>query len=105
MITLDGVYKQLTIKQNFPTSGYSGCDNWTSWPNTYWGKVQLGTGREFFGAKRTNTELEALVEVTQYIRGLNEKMRITIDGVDYEIISAPGVRELGKMELKLKLVR
>ncbi len=101
----DGAYKQITIKRNYPTTGYNAADSWQTFFTGY-AYVQIGQGREYFAAKQRHADLSALAQMTQYVHRVDETMRAYIDGQAYEIIEPPiGVRELNILELKLKLVR
>lgn len=100
----DWIYKQITIKQIFKTAGYSGTSTEKTFFSGY-AQIQNGQGREYYAAKQTHSELSALAQLTQYVKGINETMVVYIDGQKHEIIAPPdGVRENNWMELKLKRV-
>lgn len=101
----DGVFKQITIKRNYPTTGYSGTNSEQIFFQGY-AKVQIGSGREYFAALQRHSDLQVLAELTQYVRGVDETMNVYIDGLKYGIINQPiGTPENNHLELKLKRVK
>jgi head-tail adaptor len=96
----------ITIEQNFPYSDPNKAgltDNWKNFCQV-WAELQIGNGREFFGAKRVNAELSGLVKTLQYIKGVNSTMRVVCSRGTFEIIAAIDQRENNYVELHLKQV-
>lgn len=96
----------ITIEQNFPysdpeTAGVK--DNWKTFCQV-WAELQIGSGREFFGAKQINAELSGLVKTLQYIKGVNSTMRVKCSRGTFEITAAIDLKENNKNELHLKRV-
>jgi head-tail adaptor len=96
----------ITIEQNFPYSDpeiVGVKDNWKTFCQV-WAELQIGSGREFFGAKKINTELSGLVKTLQYIKGVNSTMRVKCSRGTFEITAAIDLRESNSVELHLKKV-
>jgi head-tail adaptor len=96
----------ITIEANYPfsnpeTAGMTDC--WKTFCQV-WAELQIGQGREFFGAKRINAELSGLVKTLQYIKGINSTMRVKCSRGTFEITAAIDLREQNKNELHLKQV-
>jgi head-tail adaptor len=98
--------EQITIEQNFPysdpeTAGMK--DNWKTFCQVY-AELQIGSGREFFGAKRINAELSGLAKTIQYVKGINSTMRVKCSRGTFEIIAAIDLRENNTVEIHLRQV-
>lgn len=96
----------ITIEQNFSysdpeTAGMK--DNWKTFCQV-WAELQIGSGREFFGAKQINAELSGLVKTLQYIKGVNSTMRVKCSRGIFEITAAIDLRENNSVELHLRAV-
>lgn len=96
----------ITIEANYPfsdpeTAGMK--DNWKTFCQV-WAELQIGNGREFFGAKKINAELSGLVKTLQYIRGITPSMRVKCSRGTFEITAAIDLREQNKVELHLRQV-
>ncbi|HYH05378.1 MAG TPA: phage head closure protein [Bacillota bacterium] len=51
---------------------------------TLWADVQINQGREFWGAKKLNAELDGLIKI-RYNRGVTELMQVVYDNRPYQI--------------------
>jgi SPP1 family predicted phage head-tail adaptor len=96
----------IEIQANYPysdpeTAGMK--DNWKTFCQV-WAELQIGSGREFFGAKQINAELSGLVKTLQYIKGVNSTMRVKCSRGTFEITATIDLREQNKNELHLKQV-
>lgn len=96
----------IEIQANYPysdpeTAGVK--DNWKTFCQV-WAELQIGSGREFFGAKQINAELSGLVKTLQYIKGVNSTMRVKCSRGVFEITATIDLREQNKNELHLKRV-
>jgi SPP1 family predicted phage head-tail adaptor len=96
----------IEIQANYPysdpeTAGMK--DNWKTFCQV-WAELQIGSGREFFGAKQINAELSGLVKTLQYIKGVNSTMRVKCSRGVFEITATIDLREQNKNELHLKRV-
>jgi head-tail adaptor len=67
--------EQITIQKNYSSGGYGETENWKTFCQVY-AEIQIGNGRQFFGAKRINNELSGLVRTIQFIKGITPDMRI-----------------------------
>jgi SPP1 family predicted phage head-tail adaptor len=96
----------IEIQANYPYSDPETVgekDNWKTFCQV-WAELQIGSGREFFGAKRINAELSGLVKTLQYIKGVNSTMRVKCSRGIFEITATIDLREQNKNELHLKRV-
>jgi SPP1 family predicted phage head-tail adaptor len=96
----------IEIQANYPysdpeTAGVK--DNWKNFCQV-WAELQIGSGREFFGAKQINAELFGLVKTLQYIKGVNSTMRVKCSRGTFEITAAIDLREQNKNEIHLRAV-
>ncbi len=94
----------ITIQANYPYSDpiYGPCDNWKTFCQVY-AELQIGAGREFFGAKSVNPQLSGIVKTMQYIRGVSSSMRVICSRGIFNIIGPPiDKRELNSIEIHLK---
>lgn len=96
----------IEIQANYPysdpeTAGVT--DNWKTFCQV-WAELQIGSGREFFGAKQINAELSGLVKTLQYIKGINPTMRVKCSRGIFDITATIDLREQNKNELHLKRV-
>ena len=96
----------ITIEQNFTYSDSETVgvkDNWKTFCQV-WAELQIGSGREFFGAKQVNAELSGLVKTLQYVKGINSTMRVKCSRGTFEITAAIDLRESNSVELHLRQV-
>jgi SPP1 family predicted phage head-tail adaptor len=95
--------EQITIQKNYSSGGYGEEENWKTFIQV-WAELQIGSGREFFGAKRINAELSGLAWTVQYVRGITSDMRVICSRGTFEITSVIDLRERNKVELQLRQV-
>jgi SPP1 family predicted phage head-tail adaptor len=96
----------IEIQANYPYSDPETVgvkDNWKTFCQV-WAELQIGSGREFFGAKQINAELSGLVKTLQYIKGINPTMRVKCSRGIFDITATIDLREQNKNELHLKRV-
>jgi len=96
----------IEIQANYPYSDPETVgvkDNWKTFCQV-WAELQIGSGREFFGAKQVNAELSGLVKTLQYIKGVNSTMRVKCSRGTFEITAAIDLRENDSVELHLRQV-
>lgn len=74
-------YEEITDDCGAPTNEYA------VWKMVR-GKVQIGSGREFYGAKKINNSLEGIIQI-RMIPGITSDMRVMVDGQIYELIAPP----------------
>ena len=55
---------------------------------TVWANIQIGSGREFFGAQKVNSELSGIIKI-RYKEGLTSDMRVVYNGTTYDLVSPP----------------
>jgi head-tail adaptor len=81
----------ITIKKNYPYPNPDGpgyIDNWITFCQVY-AEIQIGSGREFFGAKAVNSQLSGLAKTVQYISGITSDMRVYHRSNIYDLIGKP----------------
>jgi head-tail adaptor len=95
----------ITIQKNYPisTSETDIPENWKTFCQVY-AELQIGSGREFFGAQKVNSELSGLVRTLQYIKGITSDMQVKCSRGTFEITAVIDLREQNKVELHLKKV-
>lgn len=76
-----GEYQEILDADGAPANEYA---DW----KTVWAITQIGSGREYFGARRNLTELDGLIKI-RYLAGITSDMRVVVDGQEYEINSPP----------------
>lgn len=91
--------------QKIGTGDYG--DDLYDWITVYnvWAELQLGNGREFYGAQKINSEVSGLAKIP-YQTGITKEMRVKYGDRTFEIIGPPvdiGERHI-ELELKLKEV-
>lgn len=69
-----------------------------------WSKPMIGTGREFFGAKRNNAELSGIFQLRRN-KALTEQMRVVFDSVTYEITAVIHLSDKQITELHVREVQ
>lgn len=74
-------YEEITDDCGAPTNEYA------VWKMVR-GKIQIGSGREFYGAKKINNSLEGIIQI-RMIPGITSDMRVMVDGQIYELIAPP----------------
>jgi len=74
-------YEEITDDYGAPTNEYA------VWKKVR-AKVQIGSGREFYGAKKINNALEGIIQI-RMIPGITSDMRVMVDGQIYELIAPP----------------
>jgi head-tail adaptor len=93
----------IIIQQNIPTTDPDLPGSAPSW-QTYcivWAELQIGSGREYFGAKRVNAALEGLIFTRQFIAGITPDMRVKCSYGYLEISAVIEQRHLGRVELQI----
>jgi SPP1 family predicted phage head-tail adaptor len=68
--------------------------SWTT-VKTVWAAAEPILGNEYFAADRINTKVEYKFKC-RYFTGLNEKLRITFDSVDFEILDAQNIKMMDR---------
>ena len=74
-------YEEITDNYGAPVNEYA------PWKKVR-AKVQIGSGREFYGAKKINNSLEGIIQI-RMIPGITSDMRVMVDGQIYELIAPP----------------
>lgn len=74
-------YEEITDDYGAPTNEYA------VWKMVR-GKVEIGSGREFFGAKRINNELDGIIQI-RLMPNITSDMRVLVDGIEYELSAPP----------------
>ncbi len=93
----------ITIQANYPYSNpnYPGlCDNWKTFCRVY-AELQIGAGREFFGAKQINAELDGIIKTLQFVRGITNSMRINCSYGILPIISVIPLKHKNSVEIHI----
>lgn len=92
----------ITIQANYPYSdpncGLS--DNWKTFCQVY-AELQIGAGREFFGAKQINAELDGIIKTLQFVRGITNSMRINCSYGILPIISVIPLKHKNSVEIHI----
>lgn len=55
---------------------------------TCWAELQIGSGREYFGAKKANAKLAGLIKI-RYVPGLDSTMRVVYNDRTFQILGPP----------------
>lgn len=86
---------RITFKSRSATqNGYGEETTWST-VTTLWASAEPILGNEYFSAERVNTKVEIKFKC-RYFTALNEKMRITFKGTDYEILDAINIKMTGR---------
>jgi len=95
----------ITIQKNYPYSN-SETDVLTNWQTyaTSYAELQIGTGKEYYGAKRINTEISGLIKTLQYIKGVTDDMQVVCSRGTFGIVAVIDQREDNRLEIHLKKV-
>jgi SPP1 family predicted phage head-tail adaptor len=96
-----GKYRHpITLQTNAITKNSYGepSDTWVDTVTTR-ASISPISGREFFDAERTNSEVSHKVSF-RYVEGVNPKMRVSFNNRFFEIISVINFQEMG-VELQL----
>lgn len=96
----------ITIQRNYPAQDANTAENTDSWQTfcQVYAELQIGNGREYFGAKKYVEELDGIIKTMQFVRGILPDMRILWQGKYYEILTVNEMQHLNKVELKIKKV-
>jgi SPP1 family predicted phage head-tail adaptor len=77
--------------------------SWSTYA-TVWAEVMIGSGREYWGAKKLNAELDGIIKI-RYNSGVTELMQVVYNSKTYQV-SAPPIQDVKKSwtELHVKKV-
>lgn len=86
---------RISFKQRQSTQNTYGEE--LAWVNimTLWASADPVMGKEYFSAERINTRVQIKFRC-RYFSGLNETLRITFKGNDYEIIDAMNIKVIDR---------
>lgn len=83
-------FKERQASQN----GYGEETTWST-VTTLWASAEPILGNEYFAAERMNTKVQIKFRC-RYFTGLNETLRISFEGNEYEIIDAMNIKVMDR---------
>jgi SPP1 family predicted phage head-tail adaptor len=82
--------KKITIQQRLVSVDDYGQwianPTWATYRADVWAELQIGQGREYYGAKRTIPELSGLITI-RYLQGVKSSMRVLFGTRIFDILS------------------